>query len=117
MLYTEDDGTEAWIHGDLLPPNLLVADGRLRAVLDFGSVGVGDPATDLLAAWAVFGPRGRDAYRAALAPDDGAWERARGIALHQAALIIPYYRDTNPAFAALATRTVEEILADSASYR
>jgi hypothetical protein len=44
--------------------------------------------------------------------DDGTWERARGLALHQAALIIPYYAETNPPFAAPAKRTVEEILAD-----
>ena len=45
--------------------------------------------------------------------DDGTWDRARGLALHQAAMIIPYYRETNPRFVSLARRTVEEILADS----
>jgi hypothetical protein len=60
----------------------------------------------------VFGGRGRATYREALGVDDGTWERARGYALHQAALIIPYYAETNPAFVALARRTVEEVLAD-----
>ncbi|GEO32563.1 aminoglycoside phosphotransferase [Cellulomonas aerilata] len=110
-------GAPVWIHGDLLRPNLLVRDGRLVAVIDFGGVGGGDPATDLLAAWAVLGLRGRQVLRQALEADDGTWERARGIALHQAALIVPYYRDTNPAFAALAVRTVERVLADVARAR
>jgi aminoglycoside phosphotransferase (APT) family kinase protein len=109
------DGAPVWIHSDLLRPNLLVRDGRLRAVIDFGAVGVGDPATDVIAAWSVFGPAGRATFRAALDVDDGTWERARGIALHQAALIIPYYTETNPGFAAMARRTVEELLADAAA--
>ena len=65
-----------------------------------------------LPAWSVFGAGGRAAYRAALAVDDGTWERARGYALHQAAMIIPYYAETNPDFVALAARTVEQVLAD-----
>jgi aminoglycoside phosphotransferase (APT) family kinase protein len=106
------DGTPVWIHTDLLRPNVLVDRGRLGAVIDFGSVGIGDPAADLIAAWSVFGPIGRAAFRHALDVDDGTWNRARGYALHQAALIIPYYSETNPRFAALAKRTIEEILAD-----
>ena len=106
------DGHPVWIHADLLRPNLLVAAGRLHAVIDFGSAGVGDPATDIIPAWAVFGPAGRAAFRAALGVDDGTWRRARGIALHQAAALIPYYSVSNPAFAALGQRTVEQVIAD-----
>lgn len=73
--------------------------------------GMGDPAMDVVAAWAVFGPTGRAVYRDRLAVD-GTWNRARGYALHQAAAIIPYYRDTNPGFVALARRTIEEILSE-----
>jgi aminoglycoside phosphotransferase (APT) family kinase protein len=68
----------------------------------------------VIAAWSVFGTVGRATYRAQLEVDDGTWERARGYALHQAAAIIPYYRETNPGFVALARRTVEQILADGA---
>jgi len=103
-------GAPVWIHGDLLRPNLLVRDGRLSAVIDFGSAGVGDPAADLVAAWAVFTPPGRARFREALDPDPGTWERARGYALHQAALIIPYYTETNPAFVVHAQRTIAELL-------
>jgi aminoglycoside phosphotransferase (APT) family kinase protein len=107
------DGTRVWIHGDLLRPNLLVHHGRLDAVIDYGHIGVGDPATDLIPAWAVFDPAGRAAFREVLEPDDTAWARGRGIALHQAAMIIPYYTVTNPAFVELARRTIEQILDDA----
>jgi aminoglycoside phosphotransferase (APT) family kinase protein len=106
------NGTPVWIHTDLLRSNVLVRDGRLCAVIDFGGVGVGDPAADVIAAWSVFSHTGRGVFRGALEVDDGTWNRARGFALHQAALIIPYYGETNPGFVAPATRTVEEILAD-----
>jgi aminoglycoside phosphotransferase (APT) family kinase protein len=106
------DGSEpVWVHTDLLRPNVLASGGRVRAVIDFGGVGMGDPAADVIAAWAVLGPAGRDVFRGALEVDDGVWERARGYALHQAAMIVPYYARTNPAFAALARRTIEQVLA------
>ena len=101
-----------WIHSDLLRPNVFVHGGRLCAVLDFGGVGVGDPAADVIAAWSVFGHTGRRVFRDALDVDDGTWNRACGFALHQAAMIIPYYAETNPEFVTLAKRTVEEVLAD-----
>ena len=100
-----------WVHTDLLRSNLLAVGGRLSAVIDFGAAGIGDAAADVIAAWSVFGRAGRETFRAALGVDDGTWNRARGFALHQAVLIIPYYAETNPVFAAAAKRTVEEILA------
>ena len=106
------EGTPVWIHTDLLRPNLLAGGGRLGAVIDFGGAGIGDPAADVIAAWSVFGPAGRETFRGALDVDDGTWNRARGFALHQAAMIIPYYPETNPGFVALAKRTLDEVLAD-----
>ena len=106
------DGSAVWIHGDLLRPNVLVTSGRVSAVIDFGTVGVGDPATDVVAAWSVFGAGGRGSFRGALNVDDGTWRRARGIALHQAAMIIPYYLETNPGLVRLAQDTVREVVAD-----
>jgi aminoglycoside phosphotransferase (APT) family kinase protein len=107
------NGNPEWTHGDLIPPNVLVHNGRLRAVIDFGSVGAGDPAVDVIPAWSVFGAAGREAFRSALDVDEDTWIRGRGLALHQALLIIPYYRETNPDFVAMAVRTVEHVLADS----
>jgi aminoglycoside phosphotransferase (APT) family kinase protein len=57
------DGSPVWRHCDLLAPNLLVEGGRLKAVIDFGGAGVGDPALDVIPAWSVFGDSGRIAFR------------------------------------------------------
>lgn len=107
------DGSPAWIHSDLLRPNVLVKGGGICAVIDFGGVGVGDPAADVIAAWSVFGRDGRLRFRAALDVDDDTWHRAQGLAIHQAAVIIPYYRSSNPRFVTLAQRTISEIFIDS----
>jgi len=101
-----------WTHGDLLPSNVLVAGGRLAAVIDWGCVGAGDPAVDVVPAWSFFGAEARAVYQSALSVDDATWERARGIALHQALMIIPYYRFTNPGFVAMALQTIEQVTGD-----
>ena len=106
------NGEPVWIHGDLLKSNLLVQHGRLCAVIDFGGAGIGDPAMDIVPAWSVFNAAGREVFRRGLDVDDATWCRARGYALHQALMIIPYYAETNPVFAAMAKRTVDEVLAD-----
>lgn len=108
------DGAPVWIHTDLLRPNLLVRGGQLVAVIDWGGTGVGDPAADVIAAWSVFGSTGRAAFLAALDVDEQTRARSRGFALHQAAMIIPYYRTSNPAFVSSAVRTVEQVIADTA---
>lgn len=72
------NGPPLWLHGDLHPANLLVRDGRLAAVLDFGDVTAGDPATDLATAWFTFDTAGRRAFRSAVDHDDATWLRARG---------------------------------------
>jgi aminoglycoside phosphotransferase (APT) family kinase protein len=106
------DGAEVWLHGDLLPGNLLVVDGRLSAVIDFGGLNVGDPACDLLPAWNVFTGTGRPRFRAELAVDDASWLRGRGWALYQAVLALPYYWDTNPAMIRQASHALTQVLAD-----
>ena len=108
------DGRPLWMHADLLRSNLLVRDGRLCAVIDFGGAGVGDPAFDVVPAWSVFNQNGRATFRSALDVDQGTWARARGYALHQALLIIPYYAETNPRFVCEAKRTVAEVLSELA---
>jgi aminoglycoside phosphotransferase (APT) family kinase protein len=106
-------GPEVWVHGDLLPGNLLVVDGRLSAVIDFGGLNVGDPACDLQPAWNVFADSSRERFRAELAVDDAAWLRGRGWALYQAVSALPYYWDTNPGIIRQATRALAEVLADA----
>lgn len=102
----------ARIHGDLIKPNLLVNGGRITAVIDFGGVGVGDPASDIVPAWSVFSKKARKVFREILSVDDDTWHRARGYALHQAVMIIPYYSKTNPDFTAMAKDTLIELLSE-----
>lgn len=108
----EWDTKPVWFHGDLLPGNLLFLQDRLTAVIDFGCLGIGDPACDLMPAWNLFSGESRALFRAALKVDDATWERGRGWALWQALVFIPYYFHTNPIGVANARRAVEEILSD-----
>jgi aminoglycoside phosphotransferase (APT) family kinase protein len=105
-------GRPIWVHGDLLPGNLLVQGGRLTGVIDFSGIGVGDPACDLVVAWGVLPRRARDVFRSELGVDDATWARGRGWALSVALIALPYYNDTNPAFAAVARHLIHEVLAD-----
>ncbi len=105
-------GVNTWTHGDLLPPNILVKDGRISAIIDFGLIGVGDPAVDLIPAWSTLRGVARERFRSTLQVDDSAWYRGQGMALRQALKIIPYYLKSNPGFASMACDTVEEILSD-----
>lgn len=101
-----------WLHGDLLPGNLLVDGGRLSGVIDFGALGTGDPAPDLHPWWCVLPPGERAAFREGVDLDDDTWRRGRGWALGPALTGIPYYWDTVPAFAQRGLRTVEVVLSD-----
>lgn len=105
-----------WIHGDLLPGNLLARDGRLTGVIDWGAMGVGDPAADLVPAWgAGLTAAERADFRAAATdglPDpDDAWERGRGWMLVQAVIALPYYWDRWPAFARAGRDRIAAVLA------
>jgi aminoglycoside phosphotransferase (APT) family kinase protein len=106
------NGAPVWIHGDLQTGNLLVEQGRLSAVIDFGGLAVGDPACDLMLAWMVLAAESRSVFRAALSVDDAAWARGRGWALSVALIQIPYYRHTNPMLAAGARHAIAEVLAE-----
>ena len=106
------DGEEVWVHGDLLPGNLLVVDGHLSGVIDFGCLNVGDPACDLQPAWNVFAGDSRARYRAELQADDASWLRGRGWALFQAVVALPYYWDTNPGMIRQASNALAQVLAD-----
>jgi aminoglycoside phosphotransferase (APT) family kinase protein len=90
-------GPPVWIHGDIDRQNLLVQDGRLSGVIDFGGLGAGDPACDVMAAWKLFSPSARAAFREALAVDEATWQRSRGWAVSQAVIALAYYTDeTHP---------------------
>jgi aminoglycoside phosphotransferase (APT) family kinase protein len=106
-------GPPIWVHGDLLPGNLLVREQRLTGVLDFGLVGVGDPACDLIAAWSVLPSHARRVLREELDVDDATWARGRGWALSLGLIALPYYKETNPGFADVARHLIGEVLAET----
>lgn len=103
-------GPPVWVHCDLLPGNVLVANGRLAGVLDFAASGVGDPACDLMAGWSILPASGRRMLRGLLEVDDATWRRGRGWALAQAVIALPYYRESNPAMAASALHVLTELV-------
>ncbi|WP_339135286.1 aminoglycoside phosphotransferase family protein [Streptomyces sp. f51] len=104
-------GPPRWLHSDLMPMNLLVREGRLAAVLDFATLGTGDPACDLVPAWNLLPATARPVFRDAAGADGADWARGRGWALSMALVQLPYYRDTNPVIAANATHVIHEALA------
>ncbi len=107
-------GPPVWIHGDIAAGNLLVEQGRVTAVIDFGCLGVGDPACDLMIAWTLLSADPREAFREALSVDDATWARGRGWALSCALIYIPYYLNTNPLGVANARHAIDEVLAERA---
>jgi aminoglycoside phosphotransferase (APT) family kinase protein len=99
-----------WLHSDLMPSNLLVDRGRLTAVLDFATVGTGDPACDLIPAWNLLPAPARNIFRTEVDVDDATWLRGRGWALSMAVIQLPYYRNTNPIISANARHVIREVL-------
>lgn len=102
-----------WVHGDLHPGNLLVEDGRLVALIDFGDVTAGDPAYDLASSWMLFDGAGREAFRAATDKryDDATWVRARAWAAYIASVLLTQ-SDDRPDYRAVGASTAEAIEAD-----
>lgn len=109
----EWDRPPVWVHGDLDARNLLVSDSKITSVLDWGLMCAGDPACDVKVAWSVLDVQTRPVFRDLLGIDDGTWARARGWALSQAMIALPYYLDTYPVIVEQAWRWLAEALADS----
>lgn len=105
-------GRPVWFHGDVACGNLLVRDGRLAAVIDFGCSGVGDPACDLVIAWTLLSGESREAFRTRRSVDTATWARGRGWALWKALITIAWNSGTDPAAAAEARLVLEHVLAD-----
>lgn len=108
------DSPPVWHHGDLDVRNWLVRDGRISGVIDWGELGVGDPAVDVMVAWKLHSAAARDAFRAALPTDDDTWERARGWVISQAVAALAYYTlETNPILVREAESWLDLALSDS----
>ena len=109
------DGPPLWLHGDLHPANLLGRNHGLSAVLDFGDLTAGDPATDLAAAWLVFDGAGRKQFRSAVTRSrfvsEATWLRARGWALCVATALVGN-SDDSPLFHQMGSEIITEVLSD-----
>jgi aminoglycoside phosphotransferase (APT) family kinase protein len=103
-------GEPVWFHGDIAWGNLLVRDGRLAAIIDFGTSGVGDPSCDLAIAWTLFAGGSREAFRDSLRLDDATWARGRGWTLWKA--LITMAENSNPVEVLKSRGIIDEVLAD-----
>jgi aminoglycoside phosphotransferase (APT) family kinase protein len=104
-------GPPVWFHGDVSWGNLLVEEGRLSAVIDFGTSGVGDPSCDMAIAWTLFEGESRQVFRTGLAVDDATWARGRGWALWKALITVAGHMD-NSVEIGKSWRVIDEVLAD-----
>lgn len=101
-----------WVHGDLSLGNLLIQDGQLNAVIDFGGLGVGDPACDLVIAWKFFDEQSRRMFREQLSLDSATWDRGRAWALWKALFIAASLGESNAIETSQAWYTINETIND-----
>ena len=99
-----------WVHGDVASGNLLVKDNRLAAVIDFGCMGIGDPACDLTIAWTFFRGKSREIFRANLHLDEETWARARGWAIWKALYEVSVIEDQNGAALAKQRQIIDDVI-------
>lgn len=98
-------------HGDLIPGNVLVLEGRLAGVLDVGGLEPADPALDLVSAWHLLETAPRQVFREQLGSDDLEWRRGQAWAFEQAMGLVWYYAASNPGMSQLGRRTLQRITA------
>jgi aminoglycoside phosphotransferase (APT) family kinase protein len=101
-----------WLHGDLHVGNLLAENGQITGVIDWGSLGMGDPACDLMPAWSMLDRESRALFRDEVNVDDATWMRGRAWAVSVAAIALPYYIETNPLLVAISRHSIDEAVAD-----
>lgn len=111
----EWSGEPVWVHGDLHGGNLLAKNGRITAIVDFGLTGVGDPACDMMPAWTLLTSETRKIFRSIVQATQATWIRGLGWSLSYI-VAYPYYRNTNPGFANIARRAVDEVLNDRTAH-
>ena len=109
------DTPDVMNHGDLIPPNMLVAEGRLVGVLDVGGLGAADPALDLVSAWHLLDTERRQLLRNHLGCDEAVWQRGRAWAFEQAMGAVWYYVESSPTMSTGCRRILERIVTDMCS--
>lgn len=105
-----------WFHGDVAFGNLMVNDGRLQAVIDFGTSGIGDPACDLVIAWTLLDDPSREVFRAVVGLDEATWARGRGWAIWKALITLPNVIETDPVNEAIVRAVIDAVLDDHARF-
>ena len=105
-------GDPVWLHGDLQGGNILVEDGRISAVIDFGLSGVGDPACDLMLAWSVLPKTARSVFKESVGVTDHTWMRGLGWALSVSVIALEYYRGRNHTLSQISRQTIDAVLGD-----
>ena len=111
-LVTTWQGLPVWIHGDISSGNLLVQEGKLSAVIDFGQLAVGDPACDLAIAWTLFSGESRETFRETLKLDEETWARGRAWTLWKALVVAANFTNPGNSESAQCWHIIDEVLAD-----
>lgn len=109
------DKDPVWVHGDVASGNILIRDNRLSAVIDFGCMGIGDPACDLTIAWTFFRNKSREIFRDSLSLNSDTWARARGWALWKALYELSEVPDKTSAKAIEQKRIIDDVLKEHIS--
>ena len=106
------DERPVWFHGDVAAGNLLINSGRLSAVIDFGGLGVGDPACDMTVAWTLLDPEARRIFRRKLEVSESVWNRGRGWALWKGMIVVSGMIETNAIEAASSQYAIDQLMLD-----
>jgi aminoglycoside phosphotransferase (APT) family kinase protein len=109
-LSTSWNASPVWVHGDISAGNLLVQNGKLTSVIDFGQLTVGDPACDLAIAWTLLHGESREVFRSQISLDEGTWIRGEAWALWKALIVAAGFTNPNNTEAEQCWRVLEEIL-------
>lgn len=99
-----------WVHGDFSSGNILIQDNKLSGVIDFGGMGIGDPACDLVIAWTFLKENSREIFQQAMGLDADTWNRARGWALWKATFELCHIKDKDSAAAKVQKKIIDEVI-------
>lgn len=105
-------GSPVWVHGDIHAANIIVRNGSLVGIIDFGLMGVGDPACDLAPGWSFLPTYARDRFREAANVDEATWQRGKGWGLYIGVIALSYYRGHNQTLSGIAEKAIRAVIED-----
>lgn len=109
---TSWQGKSVWVHGDVSPGNLLIDNGRLCAVIDFGQLAIGDPACDLAIAYTLFSGKSREVFRKIIKVDEDTWARGRAWALWKALITVAGLTNPNNSESKKSKQIIDDVISD-----